>query len=222
MFHSLMEMAFRLKHTRPNMPVDAIIQAVIAQVASDLGDNYDDECPFRPVQAFRSAAPTLLRVFNVVGVGNTPLLEYRVTQPINEQLTLIGYIDAVLFHHPTDRVVLVDWKLRRKPLPTKYIQIDRQLYLYAWAIQKLGINVDVALQIEVSENSSKIEYRPVKLDNRLIDNAIETFEMIGNRIINEETPIPAMSTYICKSCDYRKRCQEVLEGHSIENVLENL
>jgi RecB family exonuclease len=64
-----------------------------------------------------------------------------------------GFIDAVVVL-PDGKLALVDWKIRDKPsnfFSPSALSIDRQLYLYAAALEHLhGVKVDVITQVQMS------------------------------------------------------------------------
>ena len=69
-------------------------------------------------------------------------------------VSLTGYIDAVV-KTSDGRTLLIDWKTRANMASRSGIVLDKQLYIYAYALQQMGIKLDGALQVQLSTQPPK-------------------------------------------------------------------
>lgn len=70
-----------------------------------------------------------------------PAVEFEFTEPIDEDNTLTGWVDAVLFDTVSDEQVMFDWKSRKAFPRDDMALIDGQLHLYASVLNTQGASI---------------------------------------------------------------------------------
>lgn len=71
-----------------------------------------------------------------------PMVEWEFSYPVNDEVVVKGFVDAVIIDRETGEIIVVDWKTRQSILPAQDALIDGQLHLYAAVITSMGGHVD--------------------------------------------------------------------------------
>ena len=81
-----------------------------------------------------------------------PMIEWEFSFPINAEVNVKGFVDAVLIDRETGEVIVVDWKTRQQILDDRTALIDGQLHLYAAVITAMGGHVDLVRMWQVRKS----------------------------------------------------------------------
>ncbi len=175
-----------------------------------------------------------------------PLVEYEVRVPLKNGGEFLGYIDCVLRHKRTGKVVVSDYKTKKTLSPAGDEEFVTQLVLYIAALRKLGIVHTNNFQLlEMKSALPKRATRKVRVDSgsidapresedgcfqvvprycsdQYVDNVWAAFEMQATNMarFTHEYEYPNRSSFNCKTCPYRALCDAQLFGEDVAHVLD--
>lgn len=174
-----------------------------------------------------------------------PLVEFELRVPLKCGGEFLGYVDCVLRHKKTGKVVCSDYKTKKTLSPHGDEDFVTQLVLYLAALSKLGIvHANDFQLLEMKSSLPKRAPRKARIDTESIDairesedgcfqviprycsdtyiaNVWEAFETQAANMMRfqHQYEYPNRSSFNCKGCPYRRLCDAQLFGEHIEDVL---
>lgn len=131
-------------------------------------------------------------------------LEKKITIKLNDEHSLIGYIDKLCFNPKTKEYEVHDYKTAGS-LPDKdKIETDRQLAIYSIAVRELfGDDKEVKLIWHYLAFNQQISSR--RTAEQLAQLKKDTLALIEK--IEKATEYPACKSVLCGWCEYQETCK---------------
>ncbi len=174
-----------------------------------------------------------------------PLIECELRVPLATGGDFLGYVDAVLKHKATGRVIVCDYKSKKALGAEGDEEYVTQLPMYIEALRRLDIvHTNTFALLEIKSSTPKRAPRKIRYDSESIDGIRESmdgcfryvpkfcsdhyltqtwknFEKLAGNMgrFQFEHEYPNRSSFNCKSCEYRNLCNAVEYGADTKSVL---
>jgi hypothetical protein len=169
-----------------NMPDDKRTTSITGDgdISNDVDTEFYSLWDTMLINAYEIAARTLedmqiVERYRVADVENVPLIEYKLSVPLDNDYLFTGVIDAVLHDTWSDSYVVMDWKVRGKFTTLESEQLNMQIGLYQHALYlQLGIYapIGVVYQIKNAPPSKPSLNKDLSMSRRKINSDWPTYE----------------------------------------------
>jgi len=177
-----------------------------------------------------------------------PVVELQLTAPLQGWPGgFNGFVDALVRHKPTGRIVCIDWKTKATFGSEGDELYQVQLPLYLYALRNMGIaHVNQFALIEIKSTPPKRAPRKVREDSGTFDGIRASsdgqFRWVPRYVSDAEIQnnwnefakmslsmsrfehqyaYMSRSPFGCKSCEYKLYCDTALSNGDVEHVLKN-
>lgn len=149
-------MAAALRQTNPKLNLKVAIEAIGALYVAGTGSVTERDEAVEMVKYFAEDIGINVRNF-AYKINGVPAVELEFDENFGD-FNLRGSIDAVI--RDTDgRTFLLDWKTRKRHYEDIVVQNDKQLAIYAAILKREGIELDGALQIQLSAPPQPLKFK---------------------------------------------------------------
>lgn len=182
LFHA--GIAAALQQTNPNLNLKVATAAVDALYSSGTGSVDERDEAVEMLRFYLDDLGINTRNF-AYKLNGVPMVEWEFDVDFHE-FRLRGSIDAVI-RDTNGKVFLVDWKTRQTFYTDDVVDIDKQLYTYAAILKLEGVELDGAMQIQLSKPPQPPKFKEncdINLASSLNERSPKTTKEIFERAIS--------------------------------------
>lgn len=152
-------------------------------------------------------------------LSETVGIEYSYKVPINDDITVIGYIDRIL-KTPNGHYLIVDYKTGR-PKTNMELMANKQGLFYTWVIHKIFdvpyANIIFGHYYPVQDEFVAVKYPSIKVENFIYRELLrKLYELRGKK---KEDLKPRRNNF-CGTCGYRKICPNFSTPQQLNILLQ--
>ena len=186
LFHA--GIAVALKQTDPKRNYQVALEAVMKLYQEGTGsvDEVDDALEMLRYYLDDLGINTRNFAYKLNGV---PMIEWEFDVDFHE-FRLRGTIDAVI-KDVNGKVYLVDWKTRQSFYADDVVELDKQIYIYAAILKLEGVDLDGAMQIQLSKPPQPPKFKAesdTNLASSLNERSAKTTQEMFDKTVAHMTP----------------------------------